>query len=126
MNARGFTLIEVLIALAIVGVALPALMLRVQSVSENVGYIEEKSFAYWVAQNKMEEILIDYRIKKQFPKTKLHDEIEFAGREWYWEVEAETTAMDRMYRIVVKVGDDEDNILASIPGFVLEPERRVE
>jgi|GEM_PF-5538562 len=52
--AKGFTLIEVLIALMIVSVALPALMLRVQSVSDNTAYMEEKTFAYWVAQNKMQ------------------------------------------------------------------------
>lgn len=125
-SARGFTLIEVLIALAIVAMALPALVTRVQSVSDNTGYIEEKSYAYWVAQNKLEELMIDYRLKRVFPKTKRHDVIEFAGQEWYWEAESDTTAMEQMYRLEVHVGRDEDNILATLAGFVYEQPRTAE
>ncbi|SMF11939.1 type II secretion system protein I (GspI) [Alteromonadaceae bacterium Bs31] len=123
MRARGFTLIEVLIALAVVAVALPALVMRVQSVSDNVGYIEEKTFAYWVAQNRMEELLIDYQLRKQFPKTKVNDRVEFGGKEWYWEVEAETTAMEGMYRMIVRVGDNEKDITAIVSGFVREEKK---
>lgn len=123
-GARGFTLVEVLIAMVIVSLALPALVMRVQSVSENTGYIEEKSYAYWVAQNKMEEVLLDYRLKKTFPKTRVHDKVEFAGREWYWQVQAKTTSMERFYRLEVKVGTDEEDILASVAGFVYEADQK--
>ncbi|WP_045861091.1 type II secretion system minor pseudopilin GspI [Teredinibacter purpureus] len=119
-RVSGFTLIEVLIALAIVAVALPALVMRVQSVSDNTGYIEQKSYAYWIAQNKMEEIFLDYRIKNTFPKTKRHDTLEFGGKEWYWEVQAVTTGMESIYRIEVRVGNDEDDILASYAGILHE------
>jgi len=119
-KARGFTLIEVLIALAIVAMALPALVLRIQSVSDNVGYIEEKTLAMWMAQNKMEELLIDYDVKKTFPKTVKHDRQEYGGKEWYWEVEAETTSMENLYRLTVRVGNDPEEIIASVAGFVRE------
>lgn len=117
-STRGFTLIEVLIALAIVAIALPALVTRVQSVSDNTGYIEEKSYAYWVAQNKLEELMIDYRLKQTFPKTKRHEVIEYAGQEWYWEAETVAVGEGNMYRLEVRVGRDEDNIVASLFGAV--------
>ena len=120
---RGFTLIEVLIALSIVAVALPALVMRVQSVSENTGYIEQKTYAFWVAQNKMEELMLDYRLKNTFPKTKLHDTVEFGGKEWYWEVEADTTGQEGVYRMQVSVGNDEDDILASYGAFIRDKGR---
>ncbi len=119
-SVRGFTLIEVLIALAIVAVALPALMLRVQSVSDNAGYIEVKTYAYWVAQNKMEEIQLDFRIKGSFPKTVKHDKVEFGGKEWYWKVESEPTATEGLYQLTVSVGNDEDDILASYASFIYD------
>ncbi|TVZ37271.1 general secretion pathway protein I [Alteromonadaceae bacterium 2753L.S.0a.02] len=125
MNTRrsqGFTLLEAMIALFVVGVALVALVQRIQSVSDNTGYIEEKTFAYWIAQNKMEEIFLDYRIKKQFPRTETNDKEEFAGKEWYWELKPEVrpTELGNMYRLEVRVGNGPDDILASVAGLLHE------
>ncbi|WP_018013453.1 type II secretion system minor pseudopilin GspI [Teredinibacter turnerae] len=123
---RGFTLIEAMIALVIVGVTLVALVERVQSVSDNTGNIEEKTFAYWIAQNKLEEIFLDYRLKKTFPRTEQHDKEEYAGKDWYWEVKPEVrpTALGNMYRLEVRVGNAEDDILASVAGLLHEEKQQ--
>ncbi|WP_188152333.1 type II secretion system minor pseudopilin GspI [Teredinibacter waterburyi] len=120
-KVAGFTLIEVLIALIIVGVALPALLLRVQSVSDHTGAIEEKTYAYWIASNKLEEITLDARIKKQIPKSERHDTIDYAGREWHWRIKPETTATEKLYRIEISVGIDDDSSIATLAGFVYDP-----
>lgn len=121
-RSRGFTLIEAMIALFVVGIALVALVERVQSISDHTGYIEEKTFAYWIAQNKMEEIFLDYELKKSFPRTEQHDKEEFAGKEWYWEIKPEVrpTVLGNMYRLEVRVGNSEDDILASVAGLLHE------
>jgi len=118
--AKGFTLIEVLIALMIVSVALPALMLRVQSVSDNTAYMEEKTFAYWVAQNKMQELMLRRQVMKVMVKSKQNDTIEFGGREWFWQVDSQSTAVERLYRIEVRVGVQRGEWLATLSGFMYE------
>jgi len=117
MRQKGFTLIEVLVALGIIAMALPALVMRVQSVSDNTGYIEEKSYAFWIAQNQLEKLLIDFKLKQKIPRTRKGETIEYADQEWFWEVIPEDTGMQNAYMLTVNVGRDEKNILATISGI---------
>ncbi|MFT5335623.1 MAG: general secretion pathway protein I, partial [Halioglobus sp.] len=55
-DSKGFTLIEVMVALAVVAVALPALMLTLNQQIDGTAYIRDKSLANIVAANKLEEI----------------------------------------------------------------------
>lgn len=123
---QGFTLIEVLVALGIIAVALPALVMRVQSVSENTGYIEEKSYAYWIAQNELEKLLIDFRLKQQIPRSLKKETIEYAGRDWYWEVNPTETGMEGFYLLTVNVGLDEKNILATVAGVAYHDKNKTQ
>ena len=57
-RARGFTLLEVLIALAIVAMSVGALLGTVTSSASNVIYLKDKTLAEWVALNRLTEIRI--------------------------------------------------------------------
>ena len=57
-TARGFTLLEVLIALAIVAMSVGALLGTVTSSASNIIYLKEKTLAEWVALNRLTEIRI--------------------------------------------------------------------
>jgi general secretion pathway protein I len=48
---RGFTLIEVLVALAILAVALGALVKASSEHTRNTHYLQERTLAHWVGQN---------------------------------------------------------------------------
>ena len=50
-RARGFTLIEVLVALAILAVALAALVKASSEHTRNTHYLQERTLAHWVGQN---------------------------------------------------------------------------
>src|SRR3954468_15976521 len=81
---RGFTLLEVLIALAIVAMSVGALLGTVTSSASNITYLREKTQAEWVALNRLTEL----RIAKQFPdKGKRTGKSELAGQRWQWEQE---------------------------------------
>lgn len=116
----GFTLIEVLIALTIVGMALPALMLNVQSVSDNTSYLEEKTYAYWIAENRIQEIMLQRKVTQVLPKARQNDTIEYGGRDWFWQVDTQSTSLDGLFRVEVKVGLERDVWLATIAGFLYE------
>jgi general secretion pathway protein I len=57
--ARGFTLLEVLIALGIVAMSVGALLGTVTSSASNVIYLKDKTLAEWVALNRLAELRID-------------------------------------------------------------------
>ena len=59
--ARGFTLLEVLIALAIVAMSVGALLGTVTSSASNIIYLKDKTLAEWVALNRLTEVRIDKR-----------------------------------------------------------------
>jgi len=50
-GAQGFTLIEVLVALAILAVALGALVKASSEHTRNTFYLQERTLAHWVGQN---------------------------------------------------------------------------
>lgn len=117
----GFTLIEVLVALVVVGLALPAMLLRMQGVIDHTTYINTKTHAYWFAENKMQELIITQKLQGNVTKTrKRQDTEEFAGQDWFWKVEMEQTAVPEMYRVEVSVGLTEDEPIASLSGFLRE------
>ncbi len=78
---RGFSLVEVLIALAVLALALSALIGASGSAARNTAQLQEKTFAHWVAMNKMEEI----RLSGIFPELGIKEgKSTMVGREWRW------------------------------------------
>lgn len=119
---RGFTLIEVMVALVVVGIALPAMIIRMQSIMDNTGYMNQKTYAHWLAENKMQEMQIIQLLEGKATKTKKRqDTEEFAGVEWHWKIEILETEVEKMFRMEVSIGLEEDSNLATISGFLYEP-----
>jgi general secretion pathway protein I len=99
-RARGFTLIEVLIALTIVALSAGALLGAVTSSASNVIYLKEKTLAEWVALNRLTEI----RIAVDMPgEGRRKGNTTMAGMRWEWEEEvAELPVVDGLFRIDVR------------------------
>jgi general secretion pathway protein I len=99
-RVRGFTLIEVLVALAIVTVGMAALLGTLSSSADTVSYLRDKTFANWVALNQIAEV----RTSGQLPATgKTDGDKEFAGRKWHWHQEVTSTQVPGMVRMEVSV-----------------------
>ena len=98
-RSRGFTLLEVLIALAIVALAVGALLGTVTSSASNVIYLKDKTLAEWVALNRLTEM----RIAQQMPdKGRRTGKIDMAGMRWQWETEVIELPVKGMFRIDVR------------------------
>ena len=96
----GFTLIEVLVALAIVTVGMAAVMGAMTSAADTAFYLRDKTFAQWVALNRIAEV----RLERQLPaKGKSKGEAEMAGRKWIWEQDVQPLKFKGMWRIDVSV-----------------------
>jgi len=89
-SQRGFTLLEVLIALAIVAMAVGALLGTITSSASNISYLRSKTIAEWVALNHLTEV----RISQQMPDTgRRTGYTVMAGMRWQWEQEVIETSI---------------------------------
>ena len=84
-NARGFTLLEVLVALAVLALALAAGIKAAGSNIDNSAYLRNRTLAHWVAMNKLTEM----QVFNKFPATGTTERgsLLLAGSEWYWTVQ---------------------------------------
>lgn len=121
----GFTLIEVMVALLVVSIALPALLSQVVTQVDGTAYIRDKIYANWIAQNQIEIQRIEYELTEKLLRGSAIGQTELAGRTWYWQIKSEKTAVSGMWRQEAIVGFSEenltqDNTLVSVVGFLRE------
>lgn len=109
MRVRGFTLVEVMVALAVVAIALPALMFALSRQVDDTAYLRDKSLARMVAENKLAEKRLKVHSQRQLAKAKESGVAQFADREWFWWMETEETPqVPGFYRIEVDVALSEE------------------
>ncbi|HEY3785909.1 MAG TPA: type II secretion system minor pseudopilin GspI [Steroidobacteraceae bacterium] len=100
---RGFTLIEVLVALVIVAIGMAALMGALGSSADTVSYLRDKTFAEWVALNQLANLRLQLQ-PGQLPATgNTNGDVDYANRSWHWRQEVVATQVQGMERIDVKV-----------------------
>ncbi len=102
---RGFTLLEVMVALAVITLGLAAVIKTVTSTTSNTIHIRDKTFAYWVAQNQIAEI----ELTSGSPKPGFTDGEEMlAGLNWHWTRKIEGTEDPDTNRVEISVRKDKD------------------
>jgi general secretion pathway protein I len=119
VGSRGFTLVEVLVALMIVAIGLAALMLSVSSTARTSGYLRDKTLAQWMALNRLSEVRLNLT---KFGQNTDTGEIYFANRTWHYDTRYYDTSITTMKRVVVRVyaGDakTKGNPVAESIGFL--------
>jgi len=124
-NQRGFTLLEVLIALAILAVAIGALVQSSGAHTRNATHLRDRTFALWVAEN----LLTEWRLADSWPDLgKRSGDTEFAGQNWYWEREVKKVEDPMLRRVDLRVRRDRDadGALITHIGFIGDPRLRAD
>lgn len=106
----GFTLVEVMVALAVVALALPALLLTLHQQIDSTAYLRDKSIARLVANNKLVEYRLLAKARNELPKEKDSGVMSMAQREWYWRTTSVKTQVPGFVRTTVSVATREEGL----------------
>lgn len=119
MKQRGFTLMEILVALAVVGIGLAALIGTAGHATRDAAALRDRTYAEWVAANAMTEI----RLEQNFPDTGKRDGDEIlGGQRWFWNAEISTTPDPDLRRIDVRVSLEKNGgSIVLLSGFMARP-----
>ena len=116
----GFTLLEVMVALAVFAVVSVALVGNSASTLRQAGIIQERTVATWIAEDELTKLRILPRDDENFPGVGTsRNVIEMASYEWDVETEVESTENDFVRRVTVRVyKETDDEPTAELIGFL--------
>jgi general secretion pathway protein I len=121
-HAAGFTLLEVLIALAVLALSMGAAIKAVSDYTNNQAYLRDRTMAMWVARN----VLVQFQVENEWPDVGESKGTEDMGRrEWRWLAVISQTEEAELRRLDVKVfsieSEDDDYPLSVLSGFLVQP-----
>ena len=127
-SCRGFTLLEVMVALVIVAISLVFISQTLAQYLDDTITLRERTYASWIAQNK----IVELRLANVVPEPgTTEDEVEFANAFWDWSAEvtaisengaADGTGIENLYRVEVSVyRAGSDVLVRKVSGFIGEP-----
>jgi general secretion pathway protein I len=116
-SGKGFTLVEVLVALVLLAVALSAMIKTASENTVNTAYLRNKYLAGMVAMNKIDEM----HASRAWPSTgKSNGKAELARQTWYWDMEIENTPDENLRKVELKISPEQDRekILYTLTGYI--------
>jgi len=118
-RSAGFTLIEVMVALTIVGLSLGAVAASVSQMVDAATTMRERTYASWIAQNRIAEL----RLANVVPEVSdTSGELEFAGIEWAWRANISETGVENLFRLDIEISyPGSDIAIRTVSGFIGEP-----
>ena len=121
MRARGFTLLEVLVAMAVAALALLALFGAAAATLRTTSQLRERTYAHLVATNALAEM----RATDAWPApSTIEGDARQGDRVWRWHAVVSKTDDADIRRIDFTVEDDQGERVGSLIGFVGRPQPR--
>jgi general secretion pathway protein I len=100
LSQRGFTLLEVLVAVTVLALALTAIISGGSGYARTAASMRDKTLALWVARNRLAEI----EMLPVWPQSGTSsDDVPMGGETWTWRVEVVGTQDPTLRRINIGV-----------------------
>lgn len=118
-RSHAFTLVEVMVALAIIALSLTAVAAKMGRMIDTSNSMRERTYASWIAQNQIAEL----RLANVVPEvTATNGEVEYAGSTWRWRAVVAESGIENLFRVDVSVSyEDSEDVIRTVTGFIGEP-----
>ncbi len=118
-RVNAFTLVEVMVALAIIALSLTAIAAKMSRMIDTSNSMRERTYASWIAQNKITEL----RLANVLPEVSTTSgDIDYANSNWRWRAVISESGIENLFRVDVEVLDtDGDAVIRKVTGFIGEP-----
>ena len=120
-RVSGFTLIEIMVALAVFAVVGAALIKNASLTVKQTVTLRDRTLAYWIAENEIGQMRSLPRDPKSFVKTGIRrHEVMMSDRSWEVGIVIANTENEDVRRVEVRVykSDDLDNSVISLTTFM--------
>jgi general secretion pathway protein I len=103
---RGFTLLEVLVAVAVLALAMTAIISGGSNAARAAAGLRDKTLALWVAHNRLSEL----ELTPKWPQLGTSsDDVKMGDIDWTWRVEVVGTQDPTLRRINIRVNKRNDS-----------------
>ena len=122
-HAQGFTLLEVMIALAVLALSMGAVIKATSDYTGNESYLRDRTLAMWVARN----VLVEFQVGNEWLSVgERKGSREMGNQEWRWLARISQTEESELRRLDVEVfpldSDDDEQPLSVLSGFLMRPD----
>ncbi len=116
----GFTLLEILVALAVLATALAAVVGATTHHVRNLDGLAERTLAHWVGMNE----IVARRMAGEWPAPgRREGEAEMADRRWHWRMTVSDTEDSSIRRLEIEVSADDDGpVLSRLIAYLGAPD----
>ncbi|MBF0263873.1 MAG: type II secretion system minor pseudopilin GspI [Gammaproteobacteria bacterium] len=115
----GFTLIEVMLATAILSFALIALVQLTSQQTLTLSHLEKKAYASWVAENQLAEQLL----QNPWPNIGITEgEAKMGGINWFWQITISNTSIEGFRRQDIIIAESKNtSAIYNMSSFFHQP-----
>lgn len=122
---RGFTLLEIMVALMLIAVGMAAAMTTITTNVHNAAGLKERTFAHWVAMNTLAEL----HLTQKWPIRDDDGDMLMANHEWHWELKTKKPTLlpkelqNNVQEVEIRVfaNDKDEDSIVSLSTYITKP-----